>query len=89
MNVAGGDLVDDRGQGGQHQGRNQRHLGKQAVERILDRRGVAHEQGALAQQVPGPDDFERGEDVVYPTRNGRFVIAFRGPPSVRFETATP
>lgn len=42
--------------------------------------------GKLALQTPGPDDFERGEDVVYPTAGGRFVVSFaEGPPTIRFE----
>lgn len=47
------------------------------------------EAGKLALQVPGPDDFERGEDVVFPTSNGRVVVRFQGPPELRFEKASP
>ena len=47
------------------------------------------EDGALALQTPGPNDFERGGQVVFPTTNGRVVVDYSaGPPTVRFEPAT-
>ena len=47
------------------------------------------EAGKLALQVPGPDDFERGQDVVFPTANGRVVVRFQGPPELCFEKHAP
>jgi hypothetical protein len=47
------------------------------------------ESGRLALQVPGPDDFERGEEVVFPSAKGRFVVSFRGAPELRFEQRAP
>ncbi len=43
------------------------------------------EDGKFALQVPGPTDFERGEEVVFPTDNGRYIVDFSGAPTVRFE----
>lgn len=40
-------------------------------------------------KLAGPTDFERREDIVYPTTNGRFVISYaKGYPVGRFETST-
>lgn len=47
------------------------------------------ENGRLAMQVPGPDDFELRREVVFPTSNGRVVVDFRGPPELRFEPRRP
>ncbi|OPZ29814.1 MAG: alpha/beta hydrolase fold protein [Lentisphaerae bacterium ADurb.BinA184] len=46
--------------------------------------------GRLALATPGPDDFERGQDVVYPVTGGRYVIEYaHGPPTIRFEETKP
>ena len=47
------------------------------------------ESGRLAATVAGPDDFERKSLVVYPTRGGRTIIDFSGPPTIRFEKSNP
>lgn len=41
--------------------------------------------GAKALEVPGPNDFERAGQVVFPTSGGRFVVDFSGVPEIRFE----
>ena len=53
------------------------------VERFAD--DYLLEEGRLALQVPGPNDFERADQVLFPTGGGRFVVDYSGgPPSVRF-----
>ena len=47
------------------------------------------EAGSHALQLPGPNDFERGKQVAFPTTNGQVIVDYSaGPPSVRFEAAT-
>ena len=44
------------------------------------------EEGAHALQTPGPNDFERGGQVVYPTTNGQVAVEYgSASPTVRFE----
>ncbi len=43
------------------------------------------EDGRLARATSGPSDFTRGGEFAYPTANGRFVISFDDPPTIRFE----
>ncbi len=57
---------------------------QQVVIRFADRYML--EDGDMALQTPGPNDFERGEEVVFPTGGGRYVVDFSaGPPTIRFE----
>ena len=43
------------------------------------------EDGKFAAELPGPNDFERREKVVYKTTNGCFEVDYtQGPPSIRF-----
>ena len=43
------------------------------------------EKGSLALEVPGPNDFERREAVIFPTAAGQVVIDYsEGPPSVSY-----
>ncbi len=45
--------------------------------------------GRLALSTPGPDDFERREDVVFPAVGGVFTLHFAdGPPTVSYRPAT-
>ena len=43
------------------------------------------EGGAKAKVTVGPSDFSRGDIFEYPTSGGKFVVDFRGPPTIRFE----
>jgi len=53
------------------------------VERFAD--AYLLETGALALAVPGPNDFERKIDVVFPVTGGQYVVDYsHGPPSIRF-----
>ncbi len=53
------------------------------VERFAD--VYLREDGALALAVPGPNDFERKQDVVYPVSGGRYIVDYsHGPPTIRF-----
>lgn len=41
--------------------------------------------GPLARRRTGPSDFDLGGEVVYPVEDGRYVIDYSGPATVRFE----
>jgi len=46
--------------------------------------------GALAVQTSRKNDFERSDKVIYPTKNGRYVVDYSlGMPSIKFEKSTP
>ncbi len=54
------------------------------VERFAD--AYMLEQGKFALETPGPNDFERAEKVVFPTREGRYIVDYSdGPPTISFE----
>lgn len=56
--------------------------------RVTDARWTADAPDALTRS--GPTDFERREEIVYRTPNGRFVVQFgAGPPVGRFEAEPP
>lgn len=56
------------------------------VERFAD--CYLREEGEAALQIPGPEDFERASQVIYPVTGGRYVIDYsQGPPSIWFEEA--
>jgi len=45
--------------------------------------------GALAVQTSCKNDFERSAKVIYPTKNGRYVVDYsQGTPSIKFEKST-
>lgn len=46
------------------------------------------ENGRLKRARTGPSDFTRGDTFEYPTTNGRFIVDFSGPPTVRFVKKT-
>lgn len=43
------------------------------------------EKGDFVKLISGKSDFDAGSEVVYPVTNGRYVISFKGAPSIRFE----
>ena len=56
---------------------------QKVVERFAD--AYMMEDGKLALETPGKNDFERAEEVVFPTSGGRFVVDYSaGPPTIGF-----
>ena len=43
------------------------------------------ENGAFAKLIPGKSDLDAEREVAYPVTGGRYVVSFKGAPTIRFE----